>query len=71
MDAAKQQPEVVDVEAEAFSSGHSVAVDAEAVAAARLFGVADDVTHLCTGGAAMEYIAGSRLPAILALEERG
>jgi phosphoglycerate kinase len=57
------------VEALAASSAFSVVGGGESVMAVRQAGVIDDIDHISTGGgASLQFITGSGLPAIAALE---
>lgn len=53
----------------ADSKAFSVIGGGDSIAAAHQAGVADRISHLCTGGgASMEYLTGAPLPGIVALE---
>ena len=57
-------------EALATSPAFSVVGGGESVMAIRRAGMIDDIDHVSTGGgAALEFITGEALPAIVALED--
>src|SRR5437773_5388254 len=59
-------------EAIAGSSADSLAGGGETLAAIAIFGVADGISYISTGGGAfLEFLEGKKLPAIEVLEQRG
>lgn len=58
-------------EAVAANSGFSIAGGGETIAAIDKFGVTDRITYISTGGGAfLEYVQGTTLPAVQILEQR-
>jgi len=56
----------------ANSEGFSLAGGGETVAAIEKFGISEQVSYISTGGGAfLEYVEGSELPAVRVLKERG
>ena len=59
-------------EAIARSRAFSVAGGGDTLAAIDLFGLAEDISYISTGGGAfLEFVEGKTLPAVAALEARG
>jgi phosphoglycerate kinase len=58
-------------EAVASSDAFSIAGGGDTLAAIELFGVADQISYISTGGGAfLEFLEGKKLPAVAVLEER-
>jgi len=58
-------------EAIAASGGYSIAGGGDTLAALHQFGMADDMSYICTGGGAfLEYVEHGHLPAVDILEQR-
>ena len=56
----------------AESEGFSIAGGGETVAAIDRFSIGDKMSYISTGGGAfLEYVQGSELPAVKILEEKG
>jgi phosphoglycerate kinase len=55
----------------ADSEGFSIAGGGDTLAAIDLFGIADKISYISTGGGAfLEFVEGKALPAVVMLEER-
>jgi phosphoglycerate kinase len=55
----------------ADSEGFSIAGGGDTLAAIDLFGIADKISYISTGGGAfLEFVEGKQLPAVVMLEER-
>ncbi|MGY4655002.1 3-phosphoglycerate kinase, partial [Ewingella americana] len=51
--------------------GFSIAGGGDTLAAIDLFGIADKISYISTGGGAfLEFVEGKQLPAVVMLEER-
>ncbi len=55
----------------AESEAFSIAGGGDTLAAIDLFGIADQISYISTGGGAfLEFVEGKKLPAVVMLEER-
>lgn len=55
----------------ADSEAFSIAGGGDTLAAIDLFGIADKISYISTGGGAfLEFVEGKKLPAVVMLEER-